>query len=148
MWVFVYNLNFQRRKAMFFKMLKNDLRQKKALNFVLFLFTLRNGASLELQSAKLCGDNRKFVIPDNANNTTLKTKYVEFNGASYYGTDANPCIEISKKANNTNINLNWTEFNSEYSSRIKNDGKNTKINEWYVTRSWEKEVRGDEYWGT
>ena len=55
---------------MFFKMLKNDLRQKKALNFVLFLFTLRNGASLELQSAKLCGDNRKFVIPDNANNTT------------------------------------------------------------------------------
>ncbi len=82
MWIFVYNLYFQRRKAMFFKMLKNDLRQKKALNFVLFLFTLRNGASLELQSAKLCGDNRKFVIPDNANNTTLKTKYVEFNGAS------------------------------------------------------------------
>ena len=82
MWIFVYNLNFQRRKAMFFKMLKNDLRQKKALNFVLFLFTLRNGASLELQSAKLCGDNRKFVIPDNVNNTTLKTKYVEFNGAS------------------------------------------------------------------
>ena len=112
------------------------------------LFTINNGASLELQSAKLCGDNRKFVIPDNANNTTLKTKYVEFNGASYYGTDANPCIEISKKANNTNINLNWTEFNSEYSSRIKNDGKNTKINEWYVTRSWEKEERGGEYWGT
>ena len=121
-----------------------DCSAKKDLD----LFTLRNGASLELQSAKLCGDNRKFVIPDNANNTTLKTKYVEFNGASYYGTDANPCIEISKKANNTNINLNWTEFNSEYSSRIKNDGKNTKINEWYVTRSWEKEERGGEYWGT
>ena len=112
------------------------------------LFTINNGASLELQSAKLCGDNRKFVIPDNANNTTLKTKYVEFNGASYYGTDANPCIEISKKANNTKINLNWTEFNSEYSSRIKNDGKNTKISEWYVTRSWGKEERGGEYWGT
>ena len=121
-----------------------DCSAKKDLD----LFTLRNGASLELQSAKLVGDNRKFVIPDNANNTTLKTKYVEFNGASYYGTDANPCIEISKKANNTNINLNWTEFNSEYSSRIKNDGKNTKINEWYVTRSWEKEERGGEYWGT
>ena len=121
-----------------------DCSAKKDLD----LFTLRNGASLELQSAKLCGDNRKFVIPDNANNTTLKTKYVEFNGASYYGTDANPCIEISKKANNTNIDLNWTEFNSEYSSRIKNDGKNTKINEWYVTRSWEKEVHGNEYWGT
>ena len=121
-----------------------DCSAKKDLD----LFTLRNGASLELQSAKLCGDNRKFVIPDNANNTTLKTKYVEFNGASYYGTNANPCIEISKKANNTNINLNWTEFNSEYSSRIKNDGKNTKINEWYVTRSWEKEERGGEYWGT
>ena len=121
-----------------------DCSAKKDLD----LFTINNGASLELQSAKLCGDNRKFVIPDNANNTTLKTKYVEFNGASYYGTDANPCIEISKKANNTNINLNWTEFNSEYSSRIKNDGKNTKINEWYVTRSWEKEERGGEYWGT
>ena len=121
-----------------------DCSAKKDLD----LFTLRNGASLELQSAKLCGDNRKFVIPDNANNTTLKTKYVEFNGASYYGTDANPCIEISKKANNTNINLNWTEFNSEYSSRIKNDGKNTKINEWYVTRSWEKEERGGDSWGT
>ena len=121
-----------------------DCSAKKDLD----LFTLRNGASLELQSAKLCGDNRKFVIPDNANNTTLKTKYVEFNGASYYGTNANPCIEISKKANNTNIDLNWTEFNSEYSSRIKNDGKNTKINEWYVTRSWEKEERGGEYWGT
>ena len=121
-----------------------DCSAKKDLD----LFTIRNGASLELQSAKLVGDNRKFVIPDNANNTTLKTKYVEFNGASYYGTDANPCIEISKKANNTNINLNWTEFNSEYASRIKNDGKNTKINEWYVTRSWEKEERGGEYWGT
>ncbi len=91
---------------------------------------------------------KKDLDLDNANNTTLKTKYVEFNGASYYGTDANPCIEISKKANNTNINLNWTEFNSEYASRIKNDGKNTKINEWYVTRSWEKEERGGEYWGT
>ena len=121
-----------------------DCSAKKDLD----LFTINNGASLELQSAKLCGDNRKFVIPDNANNTTLKTKYVEFNGASYYGTDANPCIEISKKANNTKINLNWTEFNSEYSSQIKNDGKNTKINEWYVTRSWEKEERGGEYWGT
>ena len=133
---------------MFFKMLKNDLRQKKALNFVLFLFTLRNGASLELQSAKLCGDNRKFVIPDNANNTTLKTKYVEFNGASYYGTDANPCIEISKKANNTSIDMLWTNFTGEYASEIRNNGKNTKFSEWYVKRTWEPEVRGGEYWGT
>ena len=121
-----------------------DCSAKKDLD----LFTINNGASLELHSAKLRGDNRKFVIPDNANNTTLKTKYVEFNGASYYGTDANPCIEISKKANNTNIDLNWTEFNGEYACRIKNDGKNTKFFEWYVTRSWEKEVHGDEYWGT
>ena len=112
------------------------------------LFTINNGASLELHSAKLLGDNRKFVIPDNANNTTLKTKYVEFHGKSYYGYDAKPCIEISKKANNTLLDFHWTDFYAEYSSQIKNNGKNTKINEWYVTRSWEKEVRGDEYWGT
>lgn len=121
-----------------------DCSAKKDLD----LFTINNGASLELHSAKLRGDNRKFVIPDNANNTTLKTKYVEFNGASYYGTDAKPCIDISKKANNTQIDLHWTEFNGEYACRIKNDGKNTKFFEWYVTRSWEKEVHGDEYWGT
>ncbi|MEE0957900.1 MAG: hypothetical protein UH734_07470, partial [Ruminococcus sp.] len=42
-----------------------DCSAKKDLD----LFTIRNGASLELQSAKLVGDNRKFVIPDNANNT-------------------------------------------------------------------------------
>ena len=112
------------------------------------LFTINNGASLELHSAKLLGDNRKFVIPDNANNTTLKTKYVEFHGKSYYGYDAKPCIEISKKANNTLLDFHWTDFYAEYSSQIKNNGKNTKINEWYVTRSWEKEVRGNEYWGT
>ena len=121
-----------------------DCSAKKDLD----LFTINNGASLELHSAKLRGDNRKFVIPDNANNTTLKTKYVEFNGASYYGTDAKPCIDISKKANNTQIDLHWTDFNGEYACRIKNDGKNTKFFEWYVTRSWEKEVHGDEYWGT
>ena len=112
------------------------------------LFTINNGASLELHSAKLLGDNRKFVIPDNANNTTLKTKYVEFHGKSYYGYDAKPCIEISKKANNTLLDFHWTDFYAEYSSQIKNNGKNTKINEWYVTRSWEKEVRDNEYWGT
>ncbi|MEE0957134.1 MAG: hypothetical protein UH734_03485, partial [Ruminococcus sp.] len=121
-----------------------DCSAKKDLD----LFTIRNGASLELQSAKLVGDNRKFVIPDNANNTTLKTKYVEFNGVSYYGSNANPCIEISKKANNTIIDLSWTEFNDEYACRIKNDSKTTNFKEWYVTRSWEKEVRGNEYWGT
>ncbi|MEE3493391.1 hypothetical protein [Ruminococcus sp.] len=121
-----------------------DCSAKKDLD----LFTIRDGASLELHSAKLRGDNRKFVIPDNANNTSLKTKYVEFNGVSYYGTDANPCIEISKKANNTSIDMCWTEFNGEYACRIKNDGKNTKFFEWYVTRSWEKEERGGEYWGT
>ena len=44
--------------------------------------------------------------------------------------------------------MNWTNFNGECTSRIQNDGKNTKISEWYVKRSWEKEVRGDEYWGT
>ncbi|WP_407386451.1 hypothetical protein [Ruminococcus sp.] len=121
-----------------------DCSAKKDLD----LFTINNGASLELHSAKLRGDNRKIVIPDNANNTTLKTKYVEFNGASYYGTDAKPCIDISKKANNTQIDLHWTEFNGEYACQIKNDGKTTKIFEWYVTRSWEKEVHGDEYWGT
>ena len=45
-------------------------------------------------------------------------------------------------------NMLWTNFNGECTSRIQNDGKNTKISEWYVKRSWEKEVRGDEYWGT
>ncbi|MBU5462257.1 hypothetical protein [Lachnoclostridium sp. MSJ-17] len=112
------------------------------------LFTIRNGASLELVRATLYGDNRKFVIPDNANNTSLTTKYVDFNGISIYYNKANPCISISKKANNTSIDMLWTNFNGECTSRIQNDGKNTKISEWYVKRSWEKEVRGDEYWGT
>ncbi len=59
------------------------------------LFTINNGASLELVRARVYGDNRKFVIPDNANNTTLKTKYVEFNGASYYGTERKPITPAS-----------------------------------------------------
>ena len=29
-----------------------------------------------------------------------------------------------------------------------NDSKTTKFSEWYVKRTWEPEVRGDEYWGT
>ena len=112
------------------------------------LFTINNGASLELWQAKITGENRKFVIPDNANNTALTLKYTEIYGTSDFLSKYNPCISISKKANNTTIDLYWTEFNGEYGSQIKNDGKNTKISEWYVTRSWEKEVRGDEYWGT
>ncbi len=112
------------------------------------LFTINNGASLELVRARVYGDNRKIVIPDNANNTSLTTKYVDFNGISIYYNKANPCISISKKANNTSLNFCWTNFNGECTSRIQNDGKNTKISEWYVKRSWEKEVRGDEYWGT
>ena len=121
-----------------------DCSAKKDLD----LFTIRNGASLELVRATLRGDNRKIVIPDNANNTSLTTKYVDFNGVSNYGSGANPCIEISKKANNTSLDFCWTNFNGECTSRIQNDGKNTKIFEWYVKRSWEKEVRGKEYWGT
>ncbi|WP_405340532.1 hypothetical protein [Ruminococcus sp.] len=112
------------------------------------LFTINNGASLELVRARVYGDNRKIVIPDNANNTSLTTKYVDFDGISIYYNKANPCISISKKANNTTLDFCWTNFNGECTSRIQNDGKNTKISEWYVKRSWEKEVRGDEYWGT
>ena len=112
------------------------------------LFTINNGASLELVRARVYGDNRKIVIPDNANNTSLTTKYVDFDGISIYYNKANPCISISKKANNTSLDFCWTNFNGECTSRIQNDGKNTKIFEWYVKRSWEKEVRGDEYWGT
>ena len=112
------------------------------------LFTINNGASFELVRARVYGDNRKIVIPDNANNTSLTTKYVDFDGISIYYNKANPCISISKKSSNTTIDLYWTEFTGEYGSQIKNDGKNTKISEWYVTRTWEKQVRGDEYWGT
>ena len=112
------------------------------------LFTINNGASLELWQAKITGENRKFVIPDNANNTALTLKYTEIYGTSDFLSKYNPCISISKKANNTKIDLDWTEFHGEYGSQIKNDGKNTKISEWYVTRSWEKEVHGNEYWGT
>ena len=112
------------------------------------LFTINNGASLELWQAKITGENRKFVIPDNANNTALTLKYTEIYGTSDFLSKYNPCISISKKANNTKIDLYWTEFNGEYGSQIKNDGKNTKISEWYVTRTWEKQVHGDEYWGT
>lgn len=121
-----------------------DCTAKKDMN----LFTINNGASLEFQQAEICGDNCKFMIPDNANNTTLTMKYVELYGTSDFLSKYNPCISISKKANNTKIDLYWTEFNGEYGSQIKNDGKNTKISEWYVTRTWEKEIHGDEYWGT
>jgi hypothetical protein len=65
----------------------------------------------------------------------------------YFAT-GDPCISISKKAENTKIDLNRVDFNVEGLSKIKNDGKNTKISEWYVKRAWEPEVRGDEYWGT
>lgn len=112
------------------------------------LFTINNGASLELWQAKITGENRKFVIPDNANNTALTLKYTEIYGTSDFLSKYNPCIDISKKANNTKIDLYWTDFHGEYGSQIKNDSKTTKISEWYVTRSWEKEVHGDEYWGT
>ena len=121
-----------------------DCSAKKDLD----LFTIRDGARLELKRATLRGDNRKIVIPDNANNTSVTTKYVDFNGVSNYGSGANPCIEISKKANNTSIDMCWTNFTGEYASEIRNNGKNTKIFEWYVKRTWEPEVRGDEYWGT
>ena len=121
-----------------------DCSAKKDLD----LFTVRNGASLELVSATLRGDNRKIVIPDNANNTSVTTKYVDFNGVSNYGSGANPCIEISKKANNTSIDMCWTNFTGQYASEIRNNGKNTKFFEWYVKRTWEPEVRGGEYWGT
>ena len=112
------------------------------------LFTVRDGASLEIVRATLRGDNRKIVIPDNANNTSVTTKYVDFNGVSNYGSGANPCIEISKKANNTQIDMLWTNFTGQYASEIRNNGKNTKFSEWYVKRTWEPEVRGGEYWGT
>ena len=121
-----------------------DCSAKKDLD----LFTVRDGASLEIVRATLRGDNRKIVIPDNANNTSVTTKYVDFNGVSNYGSGANPCIEISKKANNTSIDMLWTNFTGEYASEIRNNGKNTKLSEWYVKRTWEPEVRGGEYWGT
>ena len=78
------------------------------------LFTINNGASLELVRARVYGDNRKIVIPDNANNTSLTTKYVDFDGISIYYNKANPCISISKKANNTTLDFCWTNFNGEH----------------------------------
>lgn len=112
------------------------------------LFTVNSGADFELHNGKIEGTNRKFFIPDNSKNTALRLKYIEFNDVHDYFATGDPCISIAKKAENTKIDLNWVTFNVEGTSRIKNDGKNTKIFEWYVKRSWEKEVRGDEYWGT
>ena len=112
------------------------------------LFTVNSGADFELHNAKIEGTNNKFKIPDNAKNTNLKLKYIEFNDVHDYFATGDPCISVSKKAENTQINLYWVDFKVEGTSRIKNDGKNTKIFEWYVKRAWEREVRGDEYWGT
>lgn len=112
------------------------------------LFTVNSGADFELHNAKIEGTNNKFKIPDNSKNTKLKLKYIEFNDYRDYFATGDPCISIAKKAENTQIDLNWIDFNVEGLSKIKNDGKNTKIFEWYVKRAWEPEVRGDEYWGT
>jgi len=81
----------------------------------------------------------------NTNNTTVTTKYVDFNGLSDYGSGANPCIYISKNANNTKIDMYWTNFNGQYAGEIRNDSKTTKFNEWYVKRTWDPEVRCNEY---
>ncbi len=112
------------------------------------LFTVNSGADFELHNAKIEGKNCKFKIPDNAKNTKLKLKYIEFNDVHDYFATGDPCISIAKKAENTQLDLNWIDFNVEGTCRIKNDGKNTKIFEWYVKRAWEREVRGEEYWGT
>ena len=89
------------------------------------------------------------MIPDNAKNTTLKLDYVKFfGGTDSLFDDSLPCVTVGKKAENTKIELYWTEFQYEIASRIENNGKNTKTFEWYVKRTWEPEVRGNEYWGT
>ena len=71
--------------------------------------------------------------------------------ANYLPTD--PVELIAFSARNLilfigSIDMCWTNFTGEYASEIRNDSKTTKFSEWYVKRTWEPEVRGDEYWGT
>ena len=112
------------------------------------LFTVKSGANLELHNAMIDGTNNKFRIPENAKNTVLNLNNIEFNRNSDWGVGGDPCIAVSKNAENTQIDLCCIKFNVAGTGYITNNGKNTKIFEWYVKRAWEREVRGDEYWGT
>ena len=113
------------------------------------MFTIQSGASFKLEDAEIRGTDRKFVIPDNAKNTNLKLRYIKFYGnRNNYNYDSDPCIYISKKAANTNIDLEFIDFNCEQACQIQNDSKTTKISEWFVDRYWVQQEHDAEYWGT
>ncbi len=114
------------------------------------MFTIQSGASFKIEDAEIRGTNRKFVIPDNAKDTKLRLRYMQFYGYrnNYYNYDCNPCIYVAKKAVNAKIDLEWIGFNYEDACQIQNDSKTTKISEWYVNRYWEHQEHGAEYWGT
>ena len=113
------------------------------------MFTIQSGASFKLENCEIRGAGRKFIIPDNAKNTKLKLRYIKFYGdRNFYNFNCEPCIYIAKKAANTNIDLEWIDFNNEWACQIHNDSNTTRINEWYVDRYWEQQEHDAEYWGT
>ena len=87
------------------------------------------------------GGRHHIMLDDNTRNAAVTLNYTDM----WDSEEAS--IYISKKASKNTVTLDSMEFFKRNSGRVANNGKNCKVIENSVRRSWEK-PREKQYWGT
>ncbi len=106
------------------------------------IFTMSSNSDLTIRHTTFDGGDNFIFVPDNAKNSVV----------TVYGSDMyysyGPAIYIGPKANNTTVNVEWSEFWRRDNGFVQNCNKSSTVNESYVNRAYEERPRGGEYWGT
>ena len=106
------------------------------------IFTLSSNSDLTVRHADFKGGENHIYIPDSAKNAK-----VTIFGFEFYNSNG-PAVFIGSRADNTNVNLQWSEYWYKNNGYVRNDSKSSVVSEEYCNRLYEKDQRGGEYWGT
>ena len=106
------------------------------------IFTLSSNSELTVRHADFKGGENHICVPDSAKNAK-----VTIFGSEFYNSNG-PAVFIGSRADNTNVNIQWSEYWYKNNGYVRNDSKSSVVSEEYCNRLYEKDQRGGEYWGT
>ena len=106
------------------------------------IFTVSSNSDFTIRHAKFKDGENHIFVPDNAKNARV-TIY----GCGIYSSKG-PAVLISKKADNTSVKVQWSEYWDSANGFVKNNNKSSVVQEESCNRMYEEPKRGGEYWGT
>ena len=106
------------------------------------IFTVSSNSDFTIRHAKFKDGENHIFVPDNTKNAKV-TIY----GCGIYSSKG-PAVLISKKADNTSVKVQWSEYWDSANGFVKNNNKSSVVQEESCNRMYEEPKRGGEYWGT